>query len=214
MAKRKKNKIKYSSFFAGIAGFLFYLIIIFLVIFGLSVQGSYTKSALPDNSQILQNSIDGKPVKTASPGLPIRLKIPKIKVDAAIESVGLTSKGEVDIPKGPINAAWFNLGPRPGDNGSAVITGHYGVWKGGKATVFNNLHKLRKGDKLYIQDSKGSIVTFVVRELRTYGANETVPDIFASSDGKAHLNLITCQGAWNKTTKGYPKRLVVFTDKE
>jgi len=49
----------------------------------------------------------------------------------------------MDVPKGLNNIGWFNLGPRPGENGNAVIDGHYGVWKNGKGAVFNNLHKLR-----------------------------------------------------------------------
>jgi LPXTG-site transpeptidase (sortase) family protein len=118
------------------------------------------------------------------------------------------------VPKGHANAAWFNLGSRPGDDGSAVITGHYGIWKNGMPTVFNNLYKLRKGDKLYVKDKKGITVTFIVRELRTYSPDDDASDVFNSSDGRSHLNLITCQGAWNKVSKSYPKRLVVFTDKE
>jgi len=48
-------------------------------------------------------------------GLPVRLKIPKINVDAPIISVGITSQGEMGVPKGPSDTAWFDLGPRPGD---------------------------------------------------------------------------------------------------
>jgi len=32
----------------------------------------------------------------------------------------------MDLPKERANVAWFNLGPRPGENDSAVIAGHYG----------------------------------------------------------------------------------------
>lgn len=150
----------------------------------------------------------------ASQGFPVRLQIPKIRVDAIIESVGLTSQGAVDVPKGPINTAWYNLGPRPGETGSAVITGHYGVWKNGTPTVFNNLSKLRKGDKVYVKDKKGTTLTFSVREIRKYDPSADAQDVFISNDGKAHLNLVTCEGLWNKASKSYPKRLVVFTDKE
>jgi hypothetical protein len=37
--------------------------------------------------------------------------------------------------------------------------------------------------------------------------------VFASNDGGAHLNLITCAGEWNKGKKSYSERLVVFADK-
>lgn len=145
--------------------------------------------------------------------MPIRLTIPKIKVDSNLEHVGLTPQGAVAVPKGPASAAWFNVGPRPGAVGSAVIVGHFG-WKDGIPAVFDNLHKLRKGDKLHVEGDTGETITFVVRELKTYGENEVAPEVFGSNDGKEHLNLITCQGVWNKTKKSYSKRLVVFTDRE
>jgi LPXTG-site transpeptidase (sortase) family protein len=174
---------------------------VFSLLAGSSAQASYTNTVLPV-------------VKATAPGLPARLKIPKIKVDTALESVGLMADGSVGIPKGPTNAAWFKLGSRPGEVGSAVITGHFGVWKGGLPTVFNNLYKLRPGDKLQVKDKKGLTITFVVRELRTYGENEEAPDVFSAIDDKAHLNLITCQGIWNKARKSYSERLVVFAERE
>lgn len=54
----------------------------------------------------------------------------------------------------------------------------------------------------------------MVRELRTYGPKDDVTNVFNSSDGQAHLNLITCEGIWDKASKSYSKRLVIFTDKE
>ena len=80
--------------------------------------------------------------------------------------------------------------------------------------VFDNLHKLRKGDKIYIQDDKGSVISFVVREIQIYGKDGDTSGVFGSSDGKAHLNLITCTGAWNKAEKTRSDRLIVFTDQE
>lgn len=145
--------------------------------------------------------------------LPVRLKIPSINVDAPVEYVGLTSDGAMDVPKERANVAWFNLGSRPGENGSAVVAGHYG-WKNGKTSAFDNLYKLRKGDKIYIEDENGTTITFVVRESRRYDPKADASYVFGSYDGKSHLNLITCEGAWDKVFKTYSKRLVVFTDKE
>lgn len=116
------------------------------------------------------------------------------------------------VPRNFMNTAWFELGPRPGEMGNAVIDGHFGFIKK-KPGAFNNLHRLRKGDILSVQDEKGAVISFVVRESRIYGQHEDVPEVFESSDGKAHLNLITCHGVWNKSKKSYPERLVVFTDR-
>lgn len=142
---------------------------------------------------------------------PIRLKIPKINVDATIEQVGLAPDGSMDVPKGPAEVVWYKLGPRPGEIGSAVMAGHSG-WKNNRPAVFDNLNKLKRGDKIYVEDEKGITITFVVRESRSYDPEADATDVFTSSDGKAHLNLITCEGIWNEITKSRSERLVVFTD--
>src|SRR3989344_1884375 len=146
-------------------------------------------------------------------GLPIRLNIPKINISADLEYVSLTPDGAMDVPKGHSNVAWFQLGPRPGEKGNSVINGHYGLWGNGARAVFNDLNKLQKGDKIYIEDETGNIVTFVVREIKPYSKDEKVQDIFGPSD-ESHLNLITCEGNWSKAEKSYSDRLVVFSDKK
>ena len=147
-------------------------------------------------------------------GIPIRLNIPKINVDAAIIPLGVTKSGAMDAPAGPKDVGWFNLGTRPGNIGSAVIDGHYGYWKDGEGSVFDDLNKLRKGDELQVKDDKGATIIFIVRKILTYSQTAGTADIFSSNDGKSHLNLITCEGDWNSTQKTYSNRLVIFADKE
>ena len=144
--------------------------------------------------------------------IPTRIKIPAINVSSPILSVGLTDDGAMAVPKRPDEAAWFNLGPRPGEAGSAVISGHYG-WKNNIPAAFDNLYKLKKGDQVYVEDERGVTTIFVVREAKVYGESQNASDVFGSSDGKSHLNLITCAGVWDKTQKSYSNRIVVFADK-
>ncbi len=74
--------------------------------------------------------------------------------------------------------------------------------------------QVQKGEKIYVEDEKGAVVTFVIRELRMYGEYEEAAEAFFSNDTGSHLVLITCGGVWSKTTKTYSDRLVVFADKE
>jgi LPXTG-site transpeptidase (sortase) family protein len=145
--------------------------------------------------------------------LPIRFKIPRINVDAPVEYVGLTQGGAMDVPKKPEDVAWYNLGPRPGESGSAVIAGHSG-YKNNKPAVFDNLHKLQKGDKVYVEDSNGNKITFVINKISSYKENQNATDVFSSNDGASHLNLITCTGVWDSVAKSHSERLIVFADKE
>jgi sortase A len=194
---KKKVPFKWLWSVVGIAVISLSAVIVLFLTFGLPAQDSYAKQA----SIIEQTDSE------------FRLKIPGIKTDAVIENVGLTPDGAMDVPKGPKNVAWFDLGSRPGEPGSAVIAGHSG-WKNGIPAVFDNLSKLKKGDKIFIQDKKGAVITFIVREIRNYDPNADAGDVFGSSDGKAHLNLVTCGGVWNAAKKTHSQRLVVFTDQE
>ena len=163
----------------------------------------------PQASKVLQ------PAKTALkayvPGLPVRLLIPKISVNASIVSLGLTVGGDLDAPKNIINAGWYNSGPRAGSPGTAVMDGHFGA-ANGKVAVFDGLHILQKGDLMYVEDSDSGTHTFIVRETRLFQPDEDASVVFRSDDNKAHLNLITCQGKWNNREESYSARLVVFTD--
>lgn len=145
-------------------------------------------------------------------GLPIGIKIPSLNLEAPVEHVAVATDGSMDVPKLPFNVAWYKLGPRPGETGSAVIDGHVN-WKGNSRAVFSDLHKLKSGDQIFVEDAQGKIITFVVQKSETYSASADATNIFTSNDGKAHLNLITCSGDWNKGTNTYSQRLVVFADK-
>ncbi|MFA6432749.1 MAG: class F sortase [Candidatus Paceibacterota bacterium] len=144
-------------------------------------------------------------------GLPIRLRIPVIGVDSAIEDAFITPDGRMDVPDGSVNVSWFALGPHPGQVGSAVIGGHFGI-KNGVKFVFYDIDKLKVGDKVYILDDKGETLAFQVRSSRLFGKNADATTVFTSDDGLAHLNLVTCEGVWNQVNGSYPERRVVFTD--
>lgn len=156
----------------------------------------------------------GLPWRTVTMGeniVPQRIKIESINLDAAIEGVGLSSDGSMDVPSISKNTAWYNLGPRPGDKGSAVIDGHVN-WKDGSPAVFADLYKLKPNDGITVEDNAGHRFSFIVRTSRSYDQNANTSDVFGSKDGKAHLNLITCEGVWDQLSGRYPKRLVVFSD--
>jgi LPXTG-site transpeptidase (sortase) family protein len=116
----------------------------------------------------------------------------------------------MEVPAGTVDVAWFALGPHPGQVGSAVVGGHFGI-ESGVPFVFYNLNKLKVGDDIYIVDDEGNTITFVVNSTALYAANANATNVFTSTDGKAHLNLITCEGIWNEVAGEYPERTVVFT---
>ncbi len=138
-----------------------------------------------------------------------RLEIPSIKVDALIQSMGLTAQGAMAVPNNNADVGWYSPGTRPGATGSAVIGGH-NSWNQ-TAGVFARLNELKPGDTVSVVDANGLSTAFVVRGTQTYDAIDLSTGIFMSPSG-IHLNLITCSGVWNPATQTYTKRLVVFTD--
>lgn len=154
-----------------------------------------------------------EPEEAVHVGVPRRIVIPSIAVDAAVEEVALTEDGAMDVPARPIDTAWYGLGPRPGEPGNAAIAGHVDDEKGADA-VFADLHKVKVGDRILVHDDEGATTAFVVRESRRYDADDEAREVFASNDGFSRLSVITCDGPWDKRAGQYAKRLVVFADKE
>lgn len=170
--------------------------------------------ALPHNTSPSASVPSALPVAPASETKqsPWRLQISSIKLDAAIQEVGLTKNGDMGVPSNYTDVGWLKTGPRPGQPGNAVLAGHLnsGV---NKPAVFENLHKLKPGDIVTVKDkAKNEQQRFKVTSAESYDVT-TAPleKIFGATEG-SHLNLITCSGKWDKTKKDYNQRLVVFSE--
>jgi len=175
--------------------------LLFLVLF-FRLEGNYSNKGVSPSGQMASE---------VSAGLPVRLKIPSINIDAGVQYLGVNSKGEMEVPSNIVDVGWFELGPKPGEKGSAVIAGHFNG-ESGEAGIFAELYKLKSGDRVEVEDEKGIKTIFVVRESRIYNPGYA-DEVFGSNDN-VHLNLITCDGYWDGTKKSFSKRLVVFTDRE
>lgn len=209
LEKNKQNNLRRRSLII-----VFIVFVLFVIFYFISKSPIQNNLAFLAENNIVVSEQEQVNLSMNKINAPVRIKIPSIGVDALIESVGFTIDGvAVDVPKGPTNAAWFDRWPLPGEKGSSIITGHSG-WKNGVPAVFDTLYKVQKGDKIYIEDGKGTIITFVVRGSQKYDPNADALDVFYSNDGRSHLNLITCTGIWNKIWKSHSDRLVVFSDKE
>lgn len=189
-----------------------YVLCVFVLIYFLFAQLAHLFFEVAPPISSVYAQVKKLTLPSRSVGLPVRLKIPTIKVDADIRYVGRAKDGSMGVPKLPRETAWYALGVKPGDVGNAVIAGHVDWWYGAIG-VFKNLHTLKPGDIITVQDEKGVSTSFVVRETKEYTGNDDTTEVFVTYDGKSHLNLVTCSGLWNKITKKYTKRLVVFTDK-
>ena len=190
---------------SGIVTVSFFAAITFLYLYApVKVNPIVIPASLP---MVVDDVTTPKPVIN----VPTTLKIKNINVEASINPVGVTPVGNMDIDENPKQLAWYKFGPKPGEKGSAVIAGHYG-WKDTIPSVFNDLNRLAKGDTITTYDAAGNELIFVVVRTELYAPDQDATKVFRSDDGNAHLNLITCQGSWNNSSRTYSERLVVFTD--
>lgn len=139
------------------------------------------------------------------------LNIPKLEISANVQSVGLNSNQEMDVPSNDQDVAWYNLGSRPGEIGSAVLSGHLDG-RTGQPAVFWDIQKLEAGDDIYVVDGNDNKKHFQVTAIETYQTGAApLEKIFGANDG-IYLNLVTCGGVWDKEKNNYSERLVIFAE--
>ncbi|MFD7033463.1 class F sortase [Streptomyces sp. NPDC059917] len=172
-----------------------------VLVTGCSGSGTDTKSAPAgaSNASVLE------------PSVPDHIKIPDIKVDATLDTVGLDAQGvmrEPDMAK-PKDAAWYKEGPTPGEKGAAAVVGHMDTPQAPEA-VFFNLKRLKKDEKIEIHRADGSTAVFAVDHVETYKKDAFPTDtVYGDTHGKAELRLITCGG--NLTNdRHWDSNVVVF----
>src|SRR5690606_4056901 len=120
------------------------------------------------------------------------------------------SQGRMDVPVDWYNAGWYQYGPRPGEQGSAVIAGHLDT-PTGDTSIFYNLDNLATGDQVQVTDVTGKTLTFEVVDSQVFSdQNFPLKLVFEQNDA-ARLNLITCTGTFDQSARNYSDRLVVFT---
>ncbi len=142
---------------------------------------------------------------------PQTLVIPKIGVEAQVESVAEDESGRMDVPKEVYNVGWYSLGFKPGENGNAVLAGHFDTQTGAPA-VFYYLGNLAVGDEVIVRDKTGKKLSFTVTKKVSYPFDQVpLDEIFGESD-KPGLNLITCAGTWDVGSRNYSNRTVVYTE--
>lgn len=137
------------------------------------------------------------------------LKIPAINLNIALGRTGLDKNRALMVPVNPNNAAWYVNGPKPGNTGSALITGHLDSAAG--PGIFYNLRKLQAGDRIEVRRDDGKIAVFQVQKLASYAQDVTFPwNLVYSTSGPATLRIITCDGTYSPKTGHYSRNLVVY----
>jgi sortase (surface protein transpeptidase) len=142
---------------------------------------------------------------------PVRVEIPAIGVATPLQRLGRAGNGTIEVPHGPDKwdvAGWYKDGTRPGDPGSAVILGHVDSTSG--PAVFYRLRELRRGDRVEVVRAGGSRVTFTVQRVEQYPKRRFPTAEVYYPTLEPMLRLVTCGGAFDRSTGHYTDNVIVF----
>jgi sortase (surface protein transpeptidase) len=138
---------------------------------------------------------------------PVRIRIPAIGVSAAVVRLGLNRDGTLQVPEDFGVTGWFTGGPAPGETGPAVIAGHIDSRRG--PAVFYRLHALRPGDRVAVGRADGTTVQFAVEGSAQYPKRAFPTEAVFGPSPDPLLRLITCGGAFDRSTRHYRDNVVV-----
>ena len=137
------------------------------------------------------------------------LRIPVIGVATTLGQLGVNPDRTVQVPADFAQAGWFDLGPAPGQLGSAVILGHVDSYKG--PAVFFRLSSLRPGDQVEVALNNRTVAQFTVTTVTTYPKDQFPAELVYAPHGDSALNLVTCGGQFDTRTRSYLSNVVVTT---
>lgn len=139
-------------------------------------------------------------------GRPTRLSIPAIDVSERLHGVGLKPDGAMETPDFG-DAGWYDLGPRPGAPGPAVLVAH--VHGPAGDDVFARLHELEPGDRVTVERAGGRS-TFVVESVEQADKDALPYERIWNGTDQPVLRLITCGGKPDPITRMYPDNTIVY----
>lgn len=139
--------------------------------------------------------------------VPVRLRIPAIGVDSALETLRRADDGRLAAPDDWQSAGWFAGGPVPGSPGPAVVAGHVDSPDG--PAVFADLARLRPGDRIEVELGDGGVAAFEVDGSRTVPQADFPTDEVYGPVPDRQLRLITCH-TFDEAAGHYVDNLVVF----
>ena len=145
---------------------------------------------------------------------PVFLTIEKIGLTKVqIVEVGVDDVGRLEVPQSFGEVGWYVNGPKAGEDGNAILAGHYDR-VGGSPAVFYNLVKLSVGDSVVVEDQVQKEHTFLITEVVHVNVNDPESVLKAYEQTKdSVLTIITCGGVWDPVAHDYSKRLLIKAKK-
>lgn len=153
------------------------------------------------------------PPAPRAPSLPrsraTRLAIDFLDVDAPVMNLRLDRQRRLPAPPDDDanRVGWYEAGPSPGQQGTAVAVGHLDTDTG--PAVFAGLGELRRGRLVEVTRADGRVAVYAVDAIKSYEKDRFPNREVYGNRGRPELRLITCGGNYDRRT-GYSGNVVVF----
>jgi LPXTG-site transpeptidase (sortase) family protein len=150
--------------------------------------------------------LDQLPAPTAR--VPVAVAAGDDQISGPVIPTGVDADtGELALPAEAMVVAWYQYGPVPGADGSAVLAGHVD-WHGVPG-IFFRLRELQPGDGVVVTMSDGTVQSWRVVDVTLIAKPELpVSEVF-SRTGPPTLTLVTCGGSFDRSTHHYRSNVVV-----
>lgn len=141
---------------------------------------------------------------------PVRIRIPSIGVDSKLIDLGLQKDGSVAVPEAVDVAGWYDRGPRPGQDGPAVVLGH--VDSRESEGIFFDLVNLPKGAEIRVDRADGTSARFTVTHIDKVPKTRFPTDLVYAPSLDPTLRLVTCGGSFDESRRSYRDNVIAFAD--
>ena len=143
-----------------------------------------------------------------APSAPVTISIPSIAVRSDLIRLGLNADGSIEVPKSFHVAGWYEHSVTPGQTGPSIILGHVDSKAG--PGIFFRLGALHSGDRVVVNRADGTTATFQINAVRSYSKTQfPTLDVYGNTPMPT-IRLITCGGAFDRTTGHYLSNIVAF----
>jgi len=140
---------------------------------------------------------------------PVRLEVPSLGVDAAVDAVGVEDDGSMVIPAEVDRVGWYRFGPEAGAAaGNAVIAGHVDTAAQGPGALFD-LQGVEVGAEMLVTDGAGTLHRYTVISRERMTKSDLPVDTIFARTGEHRLVVITCGGDFLPETRSYADNVII-----
>jgi len=176
-----------------------------------SATPSPTSTAVVPEVPVRDATLGAQQPASAAPA-PVRIVVPDVGIDMAVDPVGVRADGEMEIPEDANRAGWYQFGPAPADPaGATVMAAHVDSVQTGIGQ-FAKLLDVPVGATVTVTAADGVAHEYRVVDVEKIPKDGAPVDQWFDRSGPPRLILVTCGGAFRRDIGHYTDNVVVTAE--